>query len=447
MNKKIVFNYRLAQDDAEKKDPKSEIVSQPRNDLPPILSIEAEKELFKKLESEAKRSRAMSGPNARSDWFSNQQYALQYTQLNNLHKRLIDRILPGKYLPSSPAGSGNVDNYQDSNVSSTSVSGFNNSKAEAKSYEPYLQKVNDSPNGNNLLYLAAISSFGFPQEKGKNMDYLYTEQNKDRISRRLNQITSNHYIQTKFPNIPNQLSDAIDRLNKKINNKSTPEVSSSDESTISPNGPSFGSNSTTLRPGDATPSVLPDLTSGTFPTVKPNLDIDENVSPDAKQILIQIKELKELADKDEESFKTTYKNELKRIYDFIDSQRSLLTDPNYDDMMVIERKLRELSDVYLSVLKPMGGKKVGNSYFVNDYKDLFNELRVALLYPQRYKPEEANNIIKLIQSEFLNKYGENQDIIGQKGERIKRFNTLINKYNNKIPNARLNKLVIMGKEI
>jgi hypothetical protein len=136
MNKKIVFNYRLAQDDAEKKDPKSEIVSQPRNDLPPILSIEAEKELFKKLESEAKRSRAMSGPNARSDWFSNQQYALQYTQLNNLHKRLIDRILPGKYLPSSPAGSGNVDNYQDSNVSSTSVSGFNNSKAEAKSYEP-----------------------------------------------------------------------------------------------------------------------------------------------------------------------------------------------------------------------------------------------------------------------------------------------------------------------
>jgi hypothetical protein len=444
MNKKIVFNYRLAQDDAEIKDLNSKIVSQPRNDLPPILSIEAEKELFKNLESEAKRYRVMSGPNARSDWFSNQEYALQYTQLNNLHKRLIDRILPGKYLPSSPAGSGNVDNYQDSNVSSTSVSGFNNSKSEAKSYEPYLQKVNDSPNGNNLLYLAAISSFGFPQEKGKNMDYLYTEQNKDRISRRLNQITSNHYIQTKFPNIPNQLSDAIDRLNKKINNKSTPEVSSSDESTISPNGPS---NSTTLRPGDATPSVLPDLTSGTFPTVKPNLDIDENVSPDAKQILIQIKELKELADKDEESFKATYKNELKRIYDFIDSQRSLLTDPNYDDMMVIERKLRELSDVYLSVLKPMGGKKVGNSYFVNDYKDLFNELRVALLYPQRYKPEEANNIIKLIQSEFLNKYGENQDIIGQKGERIKRFNTLINRYNNKIPDARLNKLVIMGKEI
>jgi hypothetical protein len=116
-------------------------------------------------------------------------------------------------------------------------------------------------------------------------------------------------------------------------------------------------------------------------------------------------------------------------------------------MMVIERKLRELSDVYLLVLKPMGAKKVGDSYFVNDYKDLFNELRVALLYPQRYKPEEANEIIKLIQSQFLNKYGENTDIIGQKGERIQRFNTLINNYNKKYPGSRLNKLVIMGKEV
>lgn len=446
MNKKIVFNYRLAQEDPNK-DIKSKIVPQPASDLPPILSNEAEKDLFTKLKTEADRYKSMSGTNARSDFFSNPDFAYQYTQLNSLHKRIIDRILPGKYKPSSSAGSGNVDNYQDSNFSSTSMSGFNNSKAEARSYEPYLQKVNDSPNGNNLLYLAAISSFGFPQEKGKNMDYLYTEQNKDRILRRLNQITSNHYIQTKFPNIPNQLSDAIDRLDKKIIKNNTAEDSSSGGSTSSPNGPSFGSNSTTLRPGDATPSVLPNLTSGTVPTVEPNLDIDKNVSPDAKQILIQIKELKELANKDEESFKTTYKNELKRIYDSIDSQKSLLTDPNYDDMMVIERKLRELSDVYLLVLKPMGAKKVGDSYFVNDYKDLFNELRVALLYPQRYKPEEANEIIKLIQSQFLNKYGENTDIIGQKGERIQRFNTLINNYNKKYPGSSLNKLVIMGKEV
>ena len=59
-----------------------------------------------------------------------------------------------------------------------------------------MQQENDSPDANNLLYLAAISSFGFPKELGKNVDILYTENNRERILSRLQEITNNHYIQT-----------------------------------------------------------------------------------------------------------------------------------------------------------------------------------------------------------------------------------------------------------
>jgi hypothetical protein len=458
MNKKIVFNYRLAQDDTERKDPTSKILPRPSSDLPPYLSTEAERELFKKLESEAKRYRAMSGPNAKSDWFSNTEYAFQYTQLNNLHKRIIDRILPGKYLPSSPAGSGDVSvgNTSDSsrlNNSEESSTGFNNSRSQAKSYEPYLQKINDSTDGNNLLYLAAISSFGFPKELGKNVNILYTENNRDRILSRLKEITNNHYIQTKFSNIPRQLDSAIGKLDLKIKNniKSTdaatddasgagnrPGGSPSDDRTTGRGGP--------LQPGAETPSPAPQLEVGTINTVAPDLDIDDNVSPDAKQILREIKTLKDLAKDDKESFLATFKTESKRISEYIESQKNLLTDPNYDDMMVIERKLRELNDVYLLTLKPIGVRKVGDSYFVKDPKDLLNDLELTLKYPNVYSVDDVKKIRDLIQSEVLNKSVVlNTDIWGQGAKELLKFKKLINLYNKKFPDADIKQLVFVSR--
>jgi len=462
MNKKNVFNYRLAQDDV-KEDPRSKVVTQPAGDLPPILSIKAEKELFKNLESEAKRYRVMSGPNARSDWFSNQEYALQYTQLNDLHKRLIDRILPGKYLPSSPAGSGDVSDSVSDNVtddssrasnSEDSPTSFNNARSQAKSYEPYLQQINDSPDGNNLLYLAAISSFGFPRELGKDVKYLYTENNKEIILRRLHEITDNHYIKTRFPNIPDQLESAIEKLNLKIENNKKPggaDVTPSGGSNngVSPGGGISSTNSAIKGPlevGAETPSPAPELKAGTIDTVAPDLDIDENVSPDAKQILREIKDLKDLAKKDKQSFLSTFKSESKRINDYIQSQKQLLTDPNYNDMMVIERKLRELNDVYLITLKPLGVQKVGNSYFVKDPKDVLGELELALKYPNVYSVDDVKRLRDLIQSEVLNKSVVlNTDIWGQDAKELLRFKRLINMYNRQFPDADIKQLVFVPR--
>ncbi len=466
MNKKIVFNYRLAQDE-EKKDPRSKVVPQPGKDLPLILSVEAEKELFEKLEEAAKRYRTMSGPTlARSDWFSNNEYAYEYTQLNNLHKRIIDRILPGKYLPSSPAGSGDVSGSVSDNVtndssrannSEDSPTSFNNARSQAKSYEPYLQQINDSPDGNNLLYLAAISSFGFPRELGRNVDYLYNENNRDRILRRLHEITNNHYIQTRFPHIPDQLESAIEKLNLKIEKNKKPggaDVSPAGGSNTDGDpgrGPGGGISSTNsdrrpLEVGTETPLPAPDLEAGTIDTVAPDLDIDENVSPDAKQILREIKDLKDLAKKDKQSFLSTFQSESERINDFIDSQKQLLTDPNYNDMMVIERKLRELNDVYLITLKPLGVQKVGNSYFVKDPKDVLRELELALKYPNLYSVDDVKRLRDLIQSEVLNKSVVlNTDIWGQDAKELLRFKRLINLYNNKFPDADIKQLVFVSR--
>jgi len=472
MNKKIVFNYRLAQDDEDKrKNPKSKIVHQPGNDLPPILSVEAEKELFERLEAAAKRQKAMSPPTlARSDWFSNNEYAYEYTQLNNLHKRIIDRILPGKYLPSSPAGSGDVSGSVPDNVtndssrannSEDSPTSFNNARSQAKSYEPYLQQINDSPDGNNLLYLAAISSTGFPRELGRNVDYLYNENNRDRILRRLHEITNNHYIQTRFPNIPDQLNSAIEKLNLKIENNKKPggadvKPAGGSDTGGGPGrgpggGPGGGISSTNsdrgpLEVGVETPSPAPDLEAGTIDTVVPDLDIDENVSPDAKQILREIKTLKDLAKKDKQSFLSTFKSESKRINEFIESQKPLLTNPNFNDMMVIERKLRELNDVYLITLNPLGVQKVGNSYFVKDPKDVLRELELALKYPNVYSVDDVKRLRDLIQSEVLNKSVVlNTDIWGQDAKELLRFKKLINMYNREFPDADIKQLVFVPR--
>jgi hypothetical protein len=457
MNKKNVFNYRLAQE-KEDKDPTSKILPRPSSDLPPYLSSDAEKELFKKLESDAKRYRIMSGPNARSDWFSNTENALQYTQLNNLHKRIIDRILPGKYLPSSPAGSGDVSggNTSDSsrlNNSEESSTGFNNSRSQAKSYEPYLQQVNDSLDGNNLLYLAAISSFGFPKELGKNVNNLYTENNRGIILSRLQEITNNHYIQTKFPNIPRQLDSAIGKLDLKIKDNIKSPDAATDGGSGAGNGPgdSPSDDRTTgrggpLLSGAETPSPAPQLEVGSINTVAPDLDIDDNVSPDAKQILREIKTLKDLAKDDKESFLATFKTESKRISEYIESQKNLLTDPNYDDMMVIERKLRELNDVYLLTLKPIGVRKVGDSYFVKDPKDLLSDLELTLKYPNVYSVDDVKKIRDLIQSEVLNKSVVlNTDIWGQDAKELLKLKKLINLYNQKFPDAYIKQLVFVSR--
>ena len=121
MNKKIVFNYRLAQED-DKEDPRSRVVPQPASDQIPILSLKAQKDVFKELETEAKNFKKNYPALARSDFFGTHELSFQYNQLNQSQRRQIDNILDGNF--SGPS----------TGRSNSSVSGFNNSKSQSKNY-------------------------------------------------------------------------------------------------------------------------------------------------------------------------------------------------------------------------------------------------------------------------------------------------------------------------
>lgn len=384
MNKKIVFNYRLAQEQGQK-DTRSKVVRQPADDLPSILSTEDEKELFIKLEAEAND---MSGPNARSDFFSNTELALQYTQLYNSHKRIIDNILLGK---SSSSLNSDLDNQS---------SGYNNSKNKAKAYEPYLQKINDSPNGNNLLYLAAISSFGFPADKGKNVDYLYTEDNKDRIIKRLNDITSNHYIQTKFSNIPNQLSDAIERLNAKIQKKS-PEGGSSKSSPVN----SGESNNTVNAPGSGTSTFNPYPGSeiGVVPGDQPttfNSD-EDNFSNEARTILDEIDDLEKISKSDVEKFKQQWPYLYKEIWVELQTAKSN-NKINIAEESDIKTKLTNLDNDWIGIFYPGGFKRLGNGTIIPlDIEEATIQLLEQIKINKDNK--QVKKLAEIYQKAFLNK--------------------------------------------
>jgi hypothetical protein len=197
--------------------------------------------------------------------------------------------------------------------------------------------------------------------KGKNMDYLYTEQNKDRISRRLNQITSNHYIQTKFPNIPNQLSDAIQRLDTKI--KSQSGSTSDSRTTATPPGPV------------AEPSKI-----GQVPSPMPttfNAE-QENFTNEARTILQEIENAETIANSDEQKFKRQWPGilvTLKRELDAAISQNKI----NISEKSDIDAKIENLDNKYFEIYYPGGFKRLGGGKVVpltseQAFSDLKNQI-------------------------------------------------------------------------
>jgi hypothetical protein len=328
----------------------------------------------------AKQYKNEHGSNARSFFMS--EYGREYANLSLAHRENIDQILPGKPSNSSPSNSG------------SSGSGFNNSKSKAKSYEPYLQTINNSSNGNNLLYLAAISSFGFPSEKGKNVDYLYTNQNKDRIIERLKEITSNHYIQTKFPNIQGQLSDAIQRLEEKVKGSSSTGSSGSSKTTTD----------TVPTPGSGRPTNNPYLPSdiGEFPKTQPdtfNPD-EDNFSNEAKTIIDQIKDLEKLADSSKDAFKEQWIGS----YENILNQLQIATSNNKIDIpedSYIKTKLTNLDNKWVEIFYPGGFKRVGRGTIIPlDVKDakatLLEQIKI------NKDPEQVKKLANIFQKVYLN---------------------------------------------
>ena len=355
---KVYYNHRFAQQN-------SEIGAK----------IQQENQDFEPLLTEANKYKIEHGNDARNLFMA--QYSLEYANLSSAHRKSIDQILPGK--PSSfPA-----------NNSGSSDSNFNNSKSKAKSYEPYLQKINDSPNGNNLLYLAAISSFGFPSEKGKNVDYLYTKQNKDRIIGRLNEITSNHYIQTKFPKIQGLLSDAISRLDSKIDQ----DTSLSE------------SNNTVPAPGSGNPVInpYPEPETGKVPYEQPtsfNID-EENFSNPARTILEEIEVLEKIANSNEDKFKQQWPNLYKIILKELDTAKSdnKISIAEESD---IRTKLTNLDNKWVEIFYPNGFRRLSNGTIIPvDVKDAAAELQEQIKINKDSK--QVEKLANIFQKAFLDK--------------------------------------------
>jgi thiamine kinase-like enzyme len=331
---KVYYNHKFAQTDQK---PKSGLESK----------IEKENATFETLLNEANKYSKQYGENARSNFMAT--FGSEFAGLNPGHRQDIEKILPGT--PTAPY----------SNSGASSGSGYNNAKVQIREYEPYLKQINDSNNGNNLLYLAAISAFGFPTEKGKDVNYLYTESNKDKIINRLNQITSNHYIQTKFPNIPNQLSDAIQRLDTKIKGQSG--STSNSGTTTNPSGPV------------AEPSKIGQVPSPMPTTFNPE---QENFTFEAKIILQQIEDAETIANSDEQKFKRQWPGileTLKRELDVAISQNKI----NIPEKSDIETKLENLDNKYFEIYYPGGFKRLGGGKVVpltseEAFRDLKNQI-------------------------------------------------------------------------
>lgn len=329
---KVYNNYKFAQ-------------AAPKPKSPLDTKIEKEIATFNTLLNQAKAYSQQYGGNARSNFMA--AYIEEYTSLNAGHRQEIDNILPGT--PTAPY----------SNSGTSSDSGYNNAKVQIREYEPYLKKINDSTNGNNLLYLAAISAFGFPAEKGKNVDYLYTESNKDKIINRLNQITSNHYIQTKFPNIPSQLSDAITRLENKIKG----QAGSSSGTTTAPSGPI------------AEPSKIGQVPSEMPTTFNPD---EENFTNEARTILQEIEDAETIANSDEQKFKRQWPDILKTLRQELNAaiSQNKINIPEKSD---IETKLENLDNKYFEIYYPGGFKRLGGGKVVpltseEAFNDLLNQI-------------------------------------------------------------------------
>jgi hypothetical protein len=361
---KVQYNHKIAQTDQ----------------TPLQKKIEEEKKLYLTLLEQAKSYKAEYPNNARSNFMA--EYSEEFGNLNAGHRQNIEQILPGK--PS---------NYSPSNSGSTG-SGFNNAKSQAKSYEPYLQKINDSTDGNNLLYLAAISSFGFPKILGEDVKRLYTEKNEERIKSRLYQITSNHYIQTKFPNIPGQLSDAIQRLEKKVKGSSSTVSTGSSEPTTD-TIPAPGS-------GNPTNNPYPPSNIGQFPKTQPdtfNPD-EDNFSNEARTIIDQIKDLEKLADSSKDAFKEQWIGSYEKILNQLEiatsSNKINITEDSY-----IKTKLTNLDNKWVEIFYPGGFKRVGRGTIIPlDVKDAKTTLLEQIKINK--DPEQVKKLANIFQKVYLN---------------------------------------------
>jgi hypothetical protein len=98
--------------------------------------------------------------------------------------------------------------------------------------------------------------------------------------------------------------------------------------------------------------------------------------------------------------------------------------------------------------KPQPGK----TYFTPDYREAFRDLDNVLTFHNLYPESKAEEIIKYIQREFLNKYPGDEYIAGFKDSRgrpysrVREFNEKINRYNDKW-RTKLKELVVLPLSI
>ena len=282
---------------------------------------------------------------------------------------------------------------------------YNHKTAQSKEKweTDFLSKINDA---NGLLYLAAKKSNSY----GAIDDSYYTEENKPKILSTLDEIVNSPYNQRWHQKFATFLEAAKSKLDSKIKKPAAPETPTQPSAPATPAAPVDPQNS----PGRST--AIDQIATGNDPALgREDLYNIDDFGVDAK-IFIQdtINPLKNLAEKDKESFKRDGRSYILEALNKFDQAKSRFDEK---EVQTISTMINNLHAKYVASFGEAGSYRAGKSFFYVDYiraKDDAVSLlsdRVYLKDPKliQERRDQLAKILDIYQKQFINAKPGNSD--------------------------------------
>jgi hypothetical protein len=290
----------------------------------------------------------------------------------------------------------------------------------------FLSKINDA---NGLLYLAAVKSNNYtPLPKD---DSYYTEENKPKILSTLDEIVNNPYNQRhhqKFATFLEEAKSKLDSKTKKPVQAPPAPVTQDPAKPVTPVNPQDS-------PGRST--AIDQVVTGNQPALgREDLYNIDDFGVDAKIFIKDIiNPLKNLAEKDKESFK---RDGRKFILEASNKFNDISSKFDDKERQTISTMINNLQAKYVAAFGEAGSYRAGKSFFYVDYiraKDDAASLlsdKVYLKDPIKIQErrDQLEKILNIYQMQFINKNPGNSDI----AQYIAPLNKLIGAWNYRYTN-------------
>jgi hypothetical protein len=272
----------------------------------------------------------------------------------------------------------------------------------------FLSKIDDA---NDLLYLAAVKSNGY----SKTDDTYYTESNRDKIVRTLDDVVSNQYNQRHHKLFAELKNAALEILDKKIKKQSSSGPSTTVDSGISgtPNTSVPSDLKTEPSENKKDSPFFGQSEIGQFPKVQsPSFDPErDNFTEDAKTILNQLDDIEKISNENPDQFGREWLNFEKDINKQLDIAKSN-NRINIKEISNIKVKLENLSNKWASLFYPGGFRRLKNGTMIPvDVADSTDSLMEQLRTNQN--TEEVIKLRDVYQKAFLDKKSlQNEELKG-----------------------------------